>query len=153
MPQNNNEPASVLRDSRDFSKEILIKLESIIMKEFNKEQFDEYCNFYNRYFFSENSQWFPIIIYFEIKKDIAGNLYIFESSTSANTGERKDYSYLRCIEKDGKFWGFQEWDTDSDDYHTRVEKRQKYNSIYENSTSLLILEGHKLELSSKNKWC
>ena len=149
MQRKNNRSSFILKVSRDFNEDNLFHLEEILNKEFTNEQYNEYCNSYNRYYFSENSHWIPSIIYYEIKKDEDANIYIFETSTSANTGERQDFSYLRCYEKDGKYWGFQEWDTDRDDYHKRVENRKKYNTIYENTESLLILKGYKLELDFK----
>jgi hypothetical protein len=145
MIQEKGESPLTLKESRDFNKKALITIENLLKKEFNKEQLSGFCDFYERTYFSENSYWLPKIIFFEIKKDSEGNLYIFEGSTSANSGERKDYSYLRCIEKDGKYWGFQEWDTERDDIQTRKENRIRYNSIYENSESLLILKGYLLE--------
>ena len=110
MQRKNNKSSFILKVSRDFNEDNLLHLEEILNKEFTNEQYNEYCNFYNRYYFSENSHWIPSIIYYEIKKDEDANIYIFETSTSANTGERQDFSYLRCYEKDGKYWGFQEWE-------------------------------------------
>ena len=135
-----------LRESKGFKTEIINLIEDIIISEFSQAQYSEYCKNYNNMYFGDNAKWLPSIIYFEIKKGQEGNFYIFQTSTSAMSGERCDSTYLLCYEIDGTYWGFQEWDTKRDSYEKMKENREKYNYIYENSKPLIKLSGYKLEV-------
>jgi hypothetical protein len=135
-----------LKESRDFSTDIAHLIEDILKKEFSENQFKEFCINYNNRYFSGNGAWLPSIIYYEIRKGKEGNLYKFSTSTSAMSGDRKDSNYLLCYEVDGTCWGFQEWDTERDSYQKRIENREKYNNIYNNSESLIKLSGYRLEI-------
>jgi hypothetical protein len=136
----------LLRESKDFNIEIIILIEDIVRSEFSQEQYSEYCKNYNNRYFGGNANRLSSIIYYEIRKGKEGNFYIFQTSTSALSGERSDSTYLLCYEIDGNYWGFQEWDTERDSYEKRIENREKYNYIYESTESLIKLSGYKLEV-------
>lgn len=146
MANNHIKKPYLLRESKDFNTELINLIEDIIRHEFSREQYSEFCINYNKRYFGGNANWLPSIIFYEIKKGIEGNLYIFQTITSAMTGERSDSTYLLCYEIDGNYWGFQEWDTERDSYEKRIGNREKYNYIYESSKPLIKLSGYNLEV-------
>ena len=143
---NSSNNSYLLREGRDFNNILINQIEDIIRNEFSEEQFKGFCKDYNSKYFGGNGAWLPTLLYYEIRKDKEGNLYVFFKNTSVMSGERSDSSYLFCYKVDGTFWGFKEWDTESDSYEKRKENREKYNYIYENSESLIRLGGYKLEI-------
>ena len=146
MTNNPIKKAYLLRESKDFNIELINLIEDIVRSEFSQEQYSEFCKNYNKRYFGGNANWLPSIIYYEIKKGPEGNFYIFQTSTSAMSGERCDSTYLLCYELDGNYWGFQEWNTERDSYEKMKENREKYNYIYENSMPLIKLSGYNLEV-------